>query len=215
MFKKTFFLISALAISIIPQASFALDNTNFPPDLPTTTLKTTLQKDRQELKAEMQTKRQTFRNQINTIKDERKKLIAERIDDRVATSNARLTNKMSIALTRISNILAKIKTKRDTLKASGKDTTALDAAIAAAQDSIAKAQAAVDIQETKAYSATIGDDATLKNIIGQMISGFRLDIQGVHKLVVDAKQAVVKALSELAKLRGDGNVASGSAIFKE
>ena len=47
-----------------------------------------------------------------------------------------------------------------------------------------------------------------------MVSGFRLDIQGVHKQVVDAKQAVAKAVMELAKLGGVGNTATGSGALQ-
>jgi hypothetical protein len=218
MLKKTIFLIFILSILIVPQTSLALDYTATSPATTTrTTIKSTLQtliQERQALKDEMLAKMQTFREQIQTIKDVRKKMLVERIDDRIATADARLTSKMTAALTRMSAILAKIKTKGAVLKAQGKDTTALDAAIAAAETAIANAQSAVDTQAAKTYTATIGDDATLKNTIGQMVSGFRLDIMATYKTVIDAKQAVMKALSELAKLGGVGDTATGSGALQ-
>lgn len=154
---------------------------------------------------------ETFRAQIKTIKDVRKQILTERISDKVASSNARLTGKMDKALDHLTDILNRVKNRAADFKAQGKDTTALDQAISAAEAAIAAAQAAVDTQAAKEYTATIVDEPTLRNTIGQMVSGFRLDLQAVHKLVVDAKQAVQKAIMEAAKLRGENNTATGSA----
>lgn len=164
-----------------------------------------------ETRADLKEKMEAFRAQIKTIKDERKQMLTERIADRVASSNARLTNRMDRALDHLTDILNRVKVRAQDFKTQGKDTTALDAAILAAESVIATAQSAVDAQKAKEYTANIVDEETLRNTIGQMVSGFRLDIQAVHKLVVDAKQAVQKAIMEAAKLRGEENTATGSA----
>ncbi len=159
---------------------------------------------------------QRFREQIQTIKDERKKLLVEKIEDHIATSNARLTTKMKNALSRMSAILQDIKVKAAGQKAAGKDTTALDNAIAAAETAIANAQAAVNTQSQKEYTTTISDDTGLKGVIGQMVSQFKIDLTATYKTVVDARQAVANVIMELAKLGGIGNTfnASSSAITK-
>lgn len=222
MLKKILILIASVLI-FAPQTVFALDNTatSTPSTVITTRplLQTVTQRSEQQLpntKPEILTKLQDFREKIKTIRDTRKKQLVLRIDDRIATSNANLTNKMSEALKRMSFFLTNLATKSSALKASGKDTTALDAAIANAQTAITTAQAAVDTQKAKTYTAEITDDSLLKGAIGQMVSGFRLDIMATYKTVIDAKQAVMKAVSELAQLNGVGDLnASKSANIKD
>jgi len=164
-----------------------------------------------EIKDDAKERMDAFKAQIRTIKDTRKQMLTERITDKIATSNARLTNKMDNALGHLTDILNRVKNRSAAFKVEGKDTTALDQAISAAEAAIAAAQAAVDAQSSKEYTATIVDEPTLRNTIGQMVSQFRKDISAVHKLLVDAKQAVQKAISEAAKLRGEDNTATGSA----
>lgn len=164
-----------------------------------------------ETREELKEKMETFRARIKTIKDERKQILTERIADKIASSNARLTNKMDKALDHLTQILTRVKNRSTDFKTQGKDTTALDQAISAAEAAIAEGKNAVDAQSAKEYTANITDESTLRNTIGQMVSGFRLDLQAVHKLVIDARQAVQKAIMEAAKLRGEDNTATGSA----
>ncbi len=166
----------------------------------------TIQETREQMKARMD----TFKAQIRTIRDTRKQLLTEKISDKVASANARLTNKMDKALDHSTDILNRVKEKAAAFKVQEKDTTSLDQAISTAESAIATAQAAVDAQKSKEYTANITNEVTLRSTIGQMVSQFRQDISSVHKLIIDAKQAVQKAISELAKLRGE-NTATGSA----
>lgn len=215
MLKKYIVLISTLALLITPHIAQAETyNTVAGSQSAKQLLKTNLQTLKDERQTIVDTKKalmQEFRLKIAAIKDQRKKLLVERIDNRIATANANLTTKMDRALDRMSGFLETIKTRGAARKATGADTTALDAAIANAEIAITNARTAVETQKTKTYTASISGDSTLKSTIGQMVSGFRLDIQAVHKLVVDARQAVMKALSELAKLGGVGNTATGAA----
>ncbi len=166
----------------------------------------------QQARQEMELARQNFRNQIELIKDARKKLIVENINDHIATANATLTTKMTKALTNLSTILQKLQEKSAALKTSGKDTGALDAAIAAAQTAITNAQNAVDTQSQKVYTATLPTNENgLKIPVAQMYSSFRQDILTVYQAVLSAKEAVGKAISELRKISGE-NTATGSAV---
>lgn len=166
--------------------------------------------DREEMReasrAAIKAKLEEFKQRIAQIRDERKKAIVEKINSKIQNANTRLTNKMNKALDKLAQILNGIKEKAEALKAAGEDTAILDNAIAAAETAIIDARTAVTAQAGKVYSVNITDEANLRNTIGQMVSQFRLDIQAVHKLVVNAKQAVAKAISELAKLGGVGNL---------
>lgn len=150
----------------------------------------------------MQSKMQMFKEKIQGIQDEKKKLIVERISTNVTSKNTALTTKMTSALTRMSAILTNLSAKAASLKAAGNDTTALDSAITSAQTAITSAQTAVTTQSQKEYTATITTDTNLKSPMGQMISQFRQDVMNTHKSVTAAKQALMKVVTELAKLKG-------------
>jgi hypothetical protein len=169
------------------------------------TLKEERQRVMKETREEGKNRMETFRAQIKAIRDERKQMLTDRISDKTASSNARLTDRMGKALGHLREILNRVKARSVDFKAQGKDTTALDAAVISAESAIAAAQSAVDAQREKEYTANITDELTLRNTIGQMVSQFRQDIRAVHKLVVDARQAVMKAIMEAAKLRGENN----------
>lgn len=215
MVKKLIILISTLALLITPGVVSA---ENY--DTTTTSTKEVAQNPRmmtQEnlatIKEERKAAKDEFRAKLATIKDERKKMIVERIDAKIATANANLTQKMTRALTRMSGFLERAKVRSTTLKSEGKDTAALDAAISAAETAITSATTAITEQQGKTYTASITDETTLKNNIGQIISTFRLDIQSVHKLVVAAKQSIAKVIVELAKFGGIDKTATNSATI--
>ena len=202
--RKTFILIVFVALIVGRQTAFAQTAT-FSPQTIKDRIKN-LSEERQtfvkETREQMKEKMEAFRARIKTIKDERKQMLTARIADKIASSNARLTNKMDKALDHLTDILVRVNNRAAAFKTEGKDTTALDAAIVAAEGAIATAKTAVSDQAAKEYSANITDDLTLRNTIGQMVSGLRLDLQAVHKLVIDAKRFVAAAISEAAKLGG-------------
>ena len=159
---------------------------------------------RQKALSGIKTEREEFKEKIAQIKDARKKNLVERISNNITNSNTKLTSKMAQALTRMENILTNLKNKSTVFKAAGEDTAALETAIAEAGQAITTAQSAVNTQAQKEYAETISDENILRSVIGKMVSQFRLDISTTHKTVVDAKQAVSKAISEAAKLGGVG-----------
>lgn len=214
MIKKIAAFIILLTI-ISPNLAFAQTATSSPQTIKDRlrTIKEERQTSVAETREQVKEKMEAFRAQIKTIRDEGKQILTERIADKIASSNARLTNRMDNALGHLTDILNRVKTRAADFKAQGKDTTALDQAISDAEAAIAEAKNAVDAQGAKEYTANIAGESTLRNTIGQMVSGFRLDIQAVHKLVVAAKQAVQKTIMEAAKLRGGNNTATGSAAI--
>lgn len=146
--------------------------------------KTAVKEVRTDAKAMIQAKRDEFKTRIQTIKDQRKKLLVERIDTKLAQVNAKHTSRFSEVLTRLQGFLDKI-------KQSTTDTKVLDD-VAVAQTAIDTAKTAVEAQAAKPYTMTIADDSALKANAGTTVSQLRLDLMAVHKLVVDAKQAVQK-----------------------
>lgn len=154
-----------------------------------------------------------FREKLKTIRDERKKTTVENINNKISTFNQNHTQKLSEALEKLQTILDKIKTKSQEAKLKGLNTVTLEADIIAAQSAIDSAKTVLAAQAAKQYKLEITSDATLKTTIGPIVSQFRLDLQGVQKSVTDARQAVHKAATELAKLKNENSnkVATPSA----
>lgn len=146
--------------------------------------KTAVSNIKSEAKALIQAKREEFKTRIQTIKDQKKKTLAVRIDAKLAEVNKKHTAKYSETLIRLQGFLDKIKLSTTNAKVLADATTA--------QTAIDTAKSSVDIQAAKSYIMEITDDATLKVNAGAVVSQLRQDLSVVHKLVVDAKQAVQK-----------------------
>jgi hypothetical protein len=132
--------------------------------------------------AMIQAKRTEFNTKLQTIKDQNKKSLVERINSRLAEINKNQTDRYNVILGELQSFLDKISTSAT--------PTASLANIANAQNMINIAKSAVSAQAGKAYIMTITDDTTLRQNAAAIVSQFRQDITSVYKLVVDAKQAV-------------------------
>ncbi len=155
---------------------------------------------RKEASQSFELKREEFKQKLQLIKDERKKTITERINNRLSEINKNRTNRMMDSLSRLSEILGKLSNKVSEAKANGKDTSAAEAAIVQANNAISAAQNAVSNQAGKVYIAQITTEANLRTSVGQSISQIENDLKTVHKLILDAKQAVMNVVREMAKL---------------
>ena len=155
---------------------------------------------RNEAKAMIQAKRDEFKTRMQTIKDQRKKLLVERIDTKLVLVNKNQTTRFTEVLGRLQGFLDKIN------KSAANQTVLSD--IAAAQSAIDTAKSAVETQASKTYTMTITDDSTLKLNAGTTVSQLRLDLMAVYKLVIDAKQAVQKLHTDKSMIKKE---ATGSA----
>lgn len=152
-------------------------------------------------KTRIKERRENFKERLGGIRDERKKRIVERIDEKLSQINERRTQHLNKVLERLNVVLEKIQNKAGELKTQGKDTSALDAAIEAAKTAISNGQTAVSQQEAKDYTADIGDETGLKNAVGTVFKSLQSDLQSVRKTVDEAKKAVMNAAKELKKLQ--------------
>lgn len=157
-------------------------------------------------------KMQSFKDKIAAIKDTNKKTIVERINNNITAKNAKFTGSMNDTLMRLETIIEKLKERSANITAQGKDASALDAAIASAESAITSAKTAVTAQSEKTYTANFTTDAGIRSAISQMVTQFRKDITATFKLVTAAKQAVMKALSEASKVRGDKTATDSAKI---
>lgn len=166
----------------------------------TTSLRNAILQERAQAKIELQQAKQAFQQSLNKIKDQRKQQIVENINSRIQTVNQNQTDKMSAALDSLTAILGKIEDQKNALATSGANLTVLNTDISSATNAISTAKASVTVQAGKVYTINIVDDATLKTNVGHTVSQFRTDLASTHQDVVMAKQAVVKAAADLAKI---------------
>lgn len=153
--------------------------------------------------------RDVFKQRLAALKDQRKKNVVDKVDQKLSTVNKNRTDHMGDVLDRLSGILDKISEKAALLKNQGKNTASLDTAIANARTAITTAQTAVTAQAAKEYIAQIADETTLKTTVGTTVSQLQSDLLATRKTVIDARMAVLNAAMELAKLRGEGLHPSG------
>lgn len=129
---------------------------------------------RQEMKDAIAAKKAELKTRIETIKDQRKKAVVERIDIKLSAVNEKHTSRFAKVLENLQLILNKVTVQ---------DTTT-------AQTAIEEAQKAVEVQAGKTYTITITSESNLKQNVGTVTSQLRQDLVATHKLIIDAKQAI-------------------------
>jgi hypothetical protein len=170
---------------------------------------------RLELIAEMAAKREEFKTKLQTIKDVNKQKLVENIDQRISFLNTNWVNLWNAALTRLTEILAKIESRSNELAATGKDTRDLNNAIAVAKTAINNAQNLVTDQSGKSYVINITNETSLHEDVKSQMSKFKTDSLEIRKSIQAAREAVHKAFQALVALRPnkdkESDIASPSA----
>ncbi len=160
-----------------------------------------IKKKRAEIKEQFKEKRAEFKAHLAEIKDARKQKIVEKLDTKLSTVNTNHTNRWAEALEKMEEILSKLTEKANQAKSLGTNTTTAENSIQSAQTAIDQAKNAVTTQAGKEYVLNISDEKLLKNTVGTTVSGLRLDLQSVHKLVIAAKQKVMEAALAVRQLK--------------
>lgn len=221
MNAKLFFTSSFLLVYVFPLSAYAQSPT-VADTVPVVSVSPTL-KDRMQKRVEstngisamekqkMQQKMDEFKARLQTIRDEKKKVLLERINTKISDSNQRIIARATKFLDELQLLLDKISQKGKEEKAKGVDTTSLDSAIIAAQNAIDSAKDAVAKQKTKEYVIQIATEATLRATVGTTVKQFEMDLKDLRKIAMDAKQAVQHAREELAKIRKSETINSTNA----
>lgn len=172
---KKLVVVCFCVLLLVAFSSLANAQTNTGTDSASSRLKQQI-KDRVQAKREaVATKRAEFKAKVQTIRDQKKKALVERIDAKLANANTKHTDRFTQVLNNLQTILDKM--SEDTDKTEGQ--AAIDAA-----------KLAVENQAAKTYTITISTENSLRSDVGAVTSQFRLDLMATHKLVIDAKQAV-------------------------
>ena len=146
---------------------------------------------REEYREDTRNRREAYQEKIQEIKDERKQLIAEWVNNQLAHVNEKATNAMMTRLTKMRALLNKLADRM--AKAKG-DTTAVEAAIAAAEEAITTAEGIVEEQAGKEYVIEFEAESGLKAGASEAKTSLRADLKTARDSIHEARQAVVEAL---------------------
>ncbi len=152
------------------------------------------------LEQRVKLKGQTFSLRLKGLHDEKKKTGLLNLDARIASISGHATMTMTDAINRMTVVFNSVQDKAVLAKQQGADTTKLDAAIAEAKTALASASAAVAAQSAKVYTIPVTTDADAQSTAGQTVKTVQNDLRQTRQTVIDAKQAIMKALKELKKI---------------
>lgn len=211
------FVFALLAVPVSAQTSTpspALDSTEVVTTQETTDSKPLKIRTREELQAEkmrMQEqqaerkeatmeKREAFTEKITEVKDQRKQVALENLDERIVVINKVITDRMLKNLDTMEEILGRIQTKVDGVD---DDTTVVQTAIDEAKIAIDAARVTVEDQQAKEYVLEISNETALKTDARTLIQQLKADLKMTHEVVKGAREAVVMAAREMAKVMGE------------
>jgi hypothetical protein len=153
-----------------------------------------------DFEARMEARRNAFLQKLETLSDDRKASIAAKIDTKLSTINERRTDKMSQALSKLTEILNRLIDRTNTAKTAGQNTSAVETAINKAKASITAAEAAVAAQKAKTYTASFTNEDALGSSFGTVFTQLQTDLQTTYNAIKTAKTDVKQVASELRKL---------------
>lgn len=149
------------------------------------------------------TREANLKAKLLKFKDQRKAQTTERVNTNLAKVNKNRTDMMMVHLDRMSNILIRLEGRVGNI--TDKDTTMAKGEIASASATIATAKEAVASQSAKDYTIELTTETNVRRDAQASRESLHADLRSVHQLVVDARQALSKAISETAKLGGIKN----------
>jgi len=160
---------------------------------------------REEVKAKIAEMKTSFTESLTKVKDENKKISAEKIISAIQELNTKLTTQLSTKIDQIENVLVSIESRISKAEAKGLDVTTAKTQVLAAKEAISKARAAISIQSQKVYTTTITSETTLKTEIKAVRDTFKKEMASTSELVKASHIAVKTTAETLAKIPGVDN----------
>ncbi len=157
---------------------------------------------REEVKKQMETKRTQFAEKVKTIKDEKKRVSVERLNENLAKINTKSIEHFTEVLDKQDEIAANISSRIAKLESEGASTTVpvatLKADLLTAQNAISVARGAVLVQTTKSYTVAITTEANLKMDVSTVRKALETDLKAVRDSVKASQEALRKVARALA-----------------
>lgn len=150
---------------------------------PATTRKEKVREKVEIRKEKMSTREAALKAKLDKFKDKKKAEVVDRVNSNLNQINEKQTMQMLKHLDKMSALLTKLEARVN------KGTSISDAKTA-----IASAAAAVKAQSEKDYTIQVTTESKVKTDAQKVRDQLKTDLKNVRKLVIDAKQAVGKAI---------------------
>lgn len=157
------------------------------------------------LKDKMASRAAQLRTKLAKFKDQVKAKRVESINTNLNAINTNRTTQMQLVLKRISEILDKLKSKAAEAGSTGKDVTAINAAISDVEKQWGETDAALKAQTEKDYSIVVNSETTVKDDAGSARDSLRTDLKSVHTQIVGTRKSLAQAISAVLSLLQGGN----------
>jgi len=135
-----------------------------------------------------------LKTKLQTFKDQRKAVVAERVNTNLNNINQNQTAQMQKHLNTMSEILDKLEARVNKGTPDIKDPAKAKTAIAAARATISTASAAVSAQAAKDYTIQVTSEGKIRIDAKTQRDNLHKDLLATRKTVQDAKQAVANAV---------------------
>lgn len=145
-------------------------------------------------------KREQFRTKLMEIKNEEKRALAERLQQRIDEVNIRLCENYENYLKKIEMILDKMEDIVAELKTKEINTENVEKMVQQARDKIAELKAKISQQKEKDYTVNITGEKFLRVNFGSTMSQLRKDHQSLRTEIKSLRKLVGQILIELRKL---------------
>ena len=103
----------------------------------------------------------------------------------------------------IEGIVTKINARALKLEQEGKNVSSIKAAVARAQNSIARVREVINAQKSKTYSINITTETNLGSAVSTAITSLSRDLVSTYQEVLSTRQIAKDALVALAKISGE------------
>lgn len=176
-----------------------------------------IEKVREGAKSKISEMKTNLKTDLKKIKNENKKISAEKIVNIIQGLNTKITNNYSDKLNKTEDVLINIESHITKAESSGLDVSSVKTELEKAKVSIAQAKIAISNQSSKVYTVNITDEANLRSEMKNLRETFSKDIKNLYKIVKDSHTAVKDtsvALSKITKVNDTDDTLKENIINK-
>lgn len=167
-------------------------------------VKIRVQETRLKVREEVEAKKAQLKERLQSVRNENKQKTVERVSQQMDELNVRMMNHFSQVLNRLEKVLANIVSRVDKAEANNWDVSAVRAMIKSADQALASAKAAIEVQAAKNYTPQItGEEEKLRVEVGEARKALHRDLAAVKEKVKAAHEfvkAVAKALAQSPRI---------------
>lgn len=151
-------------------------------------------------KTQIEALKASLKEKLAVIKDDNKKLSAEKILTKIQDLNTSTTDKLVEKVKQIEEVLIRVESRITKAQDRGLDVSVAKEELAKAKEAIANARAVITTQTKKVYEFNTTSDTTLKADLKTLRDNLNSDIKAVYAAVKSAHEAVSKVATTLAQI---------------